>query len=93
MRPIKIKLSGALVGQPTVLEWQAAEGNILSLLAFLQDQAPTAAHKIIDANGQVRSFVGIYVNGEAIHQQEPDTVLMYPNDEVLIIGSVAGGWP
>lgn len=87
---IQIKLSGALAGQSSSIVCNAPEGTLTNLLSFLKEENPKLYDRIVDSNERIRSFVGIYINGNPVNKNLDD-IKIGTNDEVLIIGSVAGG--
>ena len=73
---------------PTV---QLASGTVAELLANLVEQYPQLGKQLYSEQGQLRSFVNIYVGDEDIrYLQGPDTQV--PDGETIsIIPAIAGG--
>ncbi len=65
--------------------------NIGAAILDLQTRFPGIGERLLDANGEVRRFVNVYVNEEDIRfLQNRDTPLK-DGDEVSIIPAIAGG--
>ena len=66
-------------------------GSLSDILSQLEQRYPGIRERLRDADGQLRRFVNLYVNGEDVRLlQGLDTVLK-AGDEVSIIPAVAGG--
>lgn len=72
---------------------EVSEDNIRAILKFLTDEYPEAKRILFDDNGNIRSFIRLFV-GENDHT---DSGLWYKqlaeNDELLILPAIAGGAP
>lgn len=70
---------------------QLASGSVAELLANLVEQYPQLGKQLYSEQGQLRSFVNIYVGDEDIrYLQGPDTQV--PDGETIsIIPAIAGG--
>ena len=75
-------------GSPNI---QLASGSVGQLLASLVEQHPQLGKQLYNEQGQLRSFVNIYVGDEDIrYLQGTDSVV--PDGETLsIIPAIAGG--
>ncbi|MBM3458136.1 MAG: MoaD/ThiS family protein [Armatimonadetes bacterium] len=72
-------------------EVRAEGGTIQEILVSLEAQFPGIQERLCDANGKLRRFANVYLNGEDIrHAQGQDTPVR-PGDEISIIPAVAGG--
>jgi molybdopterin synthase sulfur carrier subunit len=69
----------------------AAGTTISDLLADLEKQFPGIGERLLDAQGQVRRFVNIYVNGEDIRFLQDKATQIKDSDEVSIVPAIAGG--
>ncbi|MDX8367011.1 MoaD/ThiS family protein [Cytobacillus sp. IB215665] len=87
---VQITFSGSLVNQSTPEVWNVLEEEFESVILLLKKEKPSLYKKIIDSNGNFRSFVGVYLNGTQLEGHFKD-IKLRQNDEVLFIGSVAGG--
>jgi len=65
--------------------------SIAELLAALEKEYPGIGERLLDAKGQVRRFVNIYVNGEDIRFLQDKETAVKAGDEVSIVPAIAGG--
>ncbi|MCR5507947.1 MAG: ThiF family adenylyltransferase [Lachnospiraceae bacterium] len=67
--------------------------DIKSILNFLTDEYPDSKKVIFNADGGLNSFIRLYVGDE--DRSEPDQWYrkLKPDDEVLLLPSIAGGAP
>ena len=69
-----------------------ADGNtVRAIIASLDSQFPGIKGRLCDDNGELRSFVNIYVNGEDIRFMEGVESGVNSGDEISIVPAVAGG--
>jgi|TARA_B110000263_G_scaffold186487_1_gene164151 molybdopterin synthase sulfur carrier subunit len=69
-----------------------AEGNTVSaIIASLDSQFPGIKSRLCDENGELRSFVNIYINGEDIRFMDGVESGVDAGDEISIVPAVAGG--
>ena len=69
-----------------------AEGNTVSaIIASLDSQFPGIKSRLCDDNGELRSFVNIYINGEDIRFIDGVESGVDAGDEISIVPAVAGG--
>ncbi|MBT3241288.1 MAG: molybdopterin synthase sulfur carrier subunit [Chloroflexi bacterium] len=57
----------------------------------LADQFPTLEQHLFSENGEIRSFVNLFLNGEDVRYLQGDETLLNPDDQLRIIPSIAGG--
>ena len=70
----------------------AADGaTIGELLSSLESKFPGIGERLLDAQGNVRRFVNIYVNGEDIRFLQEKATPVKANDEISIVPAIAGG--
>ncbi len=69
----------------------AAGATIGEVLTDLEKQFPGIGERLLDAKGDVRRFVNIYLNGEDIRFLENQTTAVKTNDEISIVPAIAGG--
>ena len=62
-----------------------------ALVQNLDAAHPGFAERLLDAKGELRRFVNIYVNGEDIRYHAGFDTELSSSDEVSIVPSVAGG--
>ncbi len=65
--------------------------SITDLLSALEKKYPGIGERLLDAQGNVRRFVNIYVNGEDIRFLQDKATPVKPGDEVSIVPAIAGG--
>ena len=66
--------------------------NIREAIDVLENDFPGVKERICEADGSIRRFVNVYVNGEDVRfLSELDTVIV-DNDEISIVPAVAGGF-
>jgi molybdopterin synthase sulfur carrier subunit len=62
------------------------------VLADLDKKHPGLRERICDADGSVRRFVNVYVNGDDIRFLSNLTSPVKDGDEVSIVPAIAGGY-
>jgi molybdopterin synthase sulfur carrier subunit len=68
------------------------EGSSVSdLLTALDQKYPGIGERLLDAEGNVRRFVNIYVNGEDVRFLQDKETPVQNGDEVSIVPAIAGG--
>ena len=70
---------------------EVSGASIDELLAALEKQHPGIGERLLDAQGNVRRFVNIYVNGEDIRFLQDKATPVKEGDEVSIVPAIAGG--
>ena len=65
--------------------------DIAALLASLDSNHPGLKERICEADGSVRRFVNIYVNGDDIRFLDGTSSAVKDGDEVSIVPAIAGG--
>src|SRR5262249_46368167 len=66
-------------------------GTIGEMLASLTARYPDLKKHLYDANGNLRSFVNVYVNDEDIRHQQQENTIVKDGDDISIIPAIAGG--
>lgn len=90
--PIAVTIPPPLRGLTLNADTVDAEGaTVGELLADLEKNYPGIGDRILDANGQIRRFVNIYVNGEDVRFLQDQATPVKANDEVSIVPAIAGG--
>ncbi len=69
----------------------AAGANVREVLTALDRQFPGIKAELFEANGEVRSFINVFVNGTEIRQLTGLRTPVTDADEVSIIPAMAGG--
>ena len=65
--------------------------TIQELLTGLDTRYPGIGERLLDAQGNVRRFVNIYVNGEDVRFLQDKETPVKSGDEVSIVPAIAGG--
>ena len=70
----------------------SAEGETLGdVIASMEAQYPGVKARLCDDQGEIRSFVNMYVNGEDVRFLDGLGTSVSSGDEVSIVPAVAGG--
>lgn len=70
---------------------QVEPGPLLDVLKQLDQRFPMLRSQILKPSGEVRQFVGIFIDDEQIHDVAQVDVLIRQGSTVRIVLSVAGG--
>lgn len=70
---------------------EAEGGDVAELLQHLVHSHPQLRPHLFTADGQLRSFVNVYVNDEDIRYTGSERTPVKPSDTLSIIPSIAGG--
>lgn len=70
---------------------ESAGANILELIDNLEAQHPGVKSRLCDANGQIKRYVNVFVNGEEIRTLQGVETPIADKDEVSIVPAMAGG--
>lgn len=91
---MKVYISATLRGFFGRREFIDLEGNsIRALLTALTDEYPDAKNALYDEDGNIRSFVQIYVGEENVTNPDQWDTAIDSASEVLILPAIAGGAP
>ena len=66
-------------------------GTMVEVVESLEEQFPGLKARICDDDGELRSFVNVYVNGEDIRFLDGMGSARSSGDEISIVPAVAGG--
>lgn len=66
-------------------------GTLLELVEHLESNYPGMRERLCDADGQLRRFVNVFVNGEDVRYLQGLDSALTEGDEVSIVPAVAGG--
>ena len=66
-------------------------GTMVEVVESLEEQFPGLKARICDDDGELRSFVNVYVNGEDIRFLDGMGSAISSGDEISIVPAVAGG--
>jgi molybdopterin synthase sulfur carrier subunit len=90
--PIPVSIPTPLRPLTNNLDTVEVDGATISeLLAALDQQFPGIGERLLDAQGNVRRFVNIYVNGEDIRFLQDKETPVKAGEEVSIVPAIAGG--
>ncbi|MDX6766079.1 MAG: ubiquitin-like small modifier protein 1 [Candidatus Methylacidiphilales bacterium] len=90
--PIAVSIPPPLRGLTHNADTVNAEGaTVGEIIADLEKNFPGIGDRLLDANGQIRRFVNIYVNGEDVRFLEDQSTPVKSNDELSIVPAIAGG--
>ena len=67
------------------------EGSMKDIVQGLEEQFPGIKARLCDDEGNLRSFVNVYVNGEDIRFMDNMDSTIKSGDEISIVPAVAGG--
>ncbi len=68
------------------------EGSMKDIVQGLEEQFPGIKARLCDNEGNLRSFVNVYVNGEDIRFMDNMDSTIKSGDEISIVPAVAGGF-
>ncbi len=66
-------------------------GSLLEFIGRLDQEYPGLKDRLCDENGDLRSFVNVYVNGEDVRFLKGLDTETKAGDEISIVPAVAGG--
>ena len=90
--PIPVSIPTPLRPLTDNLDTVEVDGKtIADLLATLEKKYPGIGERLLDAQGNVRRFVNVYVNGEDIRFLQDKETPVKDGDEVSIVPAIAGG--
>ena len=67
-------------------------GTMVEVVKSLEEQFPGLKARICDDDGELRSFVNVYINGEDVRFLDGMNSSVSSGDEVSIVPAVAGGF-
>ena len=73
-------------------EVSASGATIAQIVADMESHYPGIKERLCEADGRVRRFVNIYVNGDDIRILSNLDTAVKDGDEVSIVPAIAGGW-
>jgi molybdopterin synthase sulfur carrier subunit len=90
--PIPVSIPTPLRNITNNLDTVDVEGaTVGELIDNLEKQFPGIAERLLDAQGNIRRFVNIYVNGEDIRFLQDKATAVKASDEISIVPAIAGG--
>lgn len=68
------------------------EGNtVREVIRSLEKEAPGFRNRLLDADGEVRRFLAVFVNGEDIRKSGGAGMAVSDGDELALVPAAAGG--
>lgn len=90
--PIQVRIPTPLRKLTGGAESVIASGStIAAIVQDLERRHPGLKERICDADGKVRRFVNVYVNGDDIRFQSNLDTPVKDGDEISIVPAIAGG--
>lgn len=90
--PVNVKIPTPLRGLTGERDTVTAEAATLSdLVTQLEQDFPGMRERLCEADGQLRRFVNVYINGEDVRFLDGLGSTLKAGDEVSIVPAVAGG--
>lgn len=71
---------------------QGSGSSIADVLENLNANFPGLKDRICEADGEIRRFVNVFVNGENVRKLSGAATPVKSGDEIGIIPAMAGGW-
>ena len=68
------------------------EARLDEVIASLDEAFPGLKERLCDEQGELRTFVNVYVNGEDVRFLDGLNTGTKAGDEISIVPAVAGGW-
>jgi len=65
--------------------------NLEEALQDLVDQYPEVKNNLLDENGEVRSYIKIYIGDDEVNPAENGSYALQEDTEVSIVPAIAGG--
>ena len=72
-------------------EVQVEAGSVAALIDGLESAHKGLREKLVDADGNLRSYVRIFVNDEDVRFLDDKQTVLKPGDQVSIVPAIAGG--
>lgn len=89
---VQVRIPGplrSLTGGAEVVEVEAAD--VAGLIEGLESRHRGLRERLLDASGNLRSYVRIFVNDEDIRFLQEKATPLKPEDTVAIVPAIAGG--
>ncbi|HEV7498744.1 MAG TPA: MoaD/ThiS family protein [Vicinamibacteria bacterium] len=90
--PVRVQIPGPmrpLTGGKSEVEIDAAD--VASLIAALDDRHRGVRDRLLDASGNLRGHVRVFVNDEDVRALQQEATPLHPGDRVAIVPAIAGG--
>ncbi|HEY6041864.1 MAG TPA: MoaD/ThiS family protein [Anaerolineae bacterium] len=70
---------------------QVAAANLHQVIEHAEKDYPGFRDRVLDADGQVKRFINIFVNGVDIRTLHGQDTIVRDGDEVTVVPAMAGG--
>ncbi|NOX61849.1 MAG: MoaD/ThiS family protein [Chloroflexi bacterium] len=70
---------------------QVEAATVREALQALDEAFPGIGERLLDANGEVKRFINVFVNDDNIHTLQGLDTPLNPNDKISIVPAMAGG--
>jgi molybdopterin synthase sulfur carrier subunit len=70
---------------------QSEGGSVAAVLERLNAQYPGIKDRICEADGEIRRFVNVFVNGQNVRKLNGAATAVKPGDEIGVVPAMAGG--
>ncbi len=89
---VTVRLPGALRDATGgVTKVQASGGTLAEVIADLERRHPGLRDRILDGDGQIRSYVNVYIGDEDARASGGTSARVPEGSEVMVIPAMAGG--
>jgi len=91
---VRVQVPGplrALTGGTAELEIEASD--VAGMIEALEARHPGFRERLLDASGQLRNYVRVFVNDEDVRALERQQTPLRTGDVVAIVPAIAGGRP
>jgi len=68
-----------------------AAGTIASVFSALEETCPGVKAQLYDANGTIKRYINVFVNGNDIRSLDGEQTSVHERDEIFIVPAMAGG--
>ena len=72
-------------------EMDIPAASVTELLAALVTRYPSLKFHLLDADGKLRRYFNVFVNGEHIRELNGLDTALKPDDKIILMASAAGG--
>ena len=72
-------------------DFKTDKGNLSEALNALVEEYPDVKKNLLDDNGNVRSFIKVYIGNDEVDPGENGSIELNEDTEVSIVPAIAGG--
>jgi molybdopterin synthase sulfur carrier subunit len=89
---VKVQIPGPLRSLTAgAAEVDVEASDVARLVEVLQERHPGFRERLLDASGQLRSYVRVFVNEEDVRSLQRQATPLKAGDVVAIVPAIAGG--